>query len=293
MKIGFIGLGIMGSRMAANLQKKGHELVVHNRTKERARPLLDQGAVWADSPAEVGRRVTVLFTMLSKPDAVAEVALLGKHSFLETLPPNSTWVDCSTVNPSFSRLMAGEAAERKIRFLDAPVGGSKGPAEQGQLLFFVGGEKADVDVVRPFLECMGKAVFPVGGHGMGSAMKMVNNVILGQAMVAFSEALVFGESLGLTQQTLFDTLSASPVMAPFLNFKRQKFEKQDFSVEFPLQWMHKDLHLAMETAFESGAALPAMNVAKELYALAMREGLAEEDFTAVYKVLNRKKEKQS
>ena len=289
MKIGFIGLGIMGSRMAANLQKKGHELVVHNRTKDRANPLLDQGAVWADSPAEVGKRVNLLFTMLSKPDAVAEVALLGKHAFLDTLLPNSLWVDCSTVNPSFSQLMAGEARERKVRFLDAPVGGSKGPAEQGQLLFFVGGDKTDVDSVRPLLDCMGKAVFHVGGRGMGSAMKMVNNIILGQAMVAFAEALAFGESLGITKQAMFDALAASPVTAPFLLFKRQKFEKNDFSVEFPLQWMHKDLHLAMETAFETGAPLPAMGVAKELYAMALQEGLAEEDFTAVYKILRKKK----
>jgi len=291
MKIGFIGLGIMGSRMAANLQKKGHDLVVYNRTKDRAKALLGQGAAWADSPAEVGKRVNILFTMLSKPDAVAEVALIGKHAFLETLPPNSLWVDCSTVNPSFSQLMAGEAAERKVRFLDAPVAGSKGPAEQGQLLFYVGGDKADIETARPLLECMGKAVFPLGGHGTGSAMKMVNNIMLGQAMVAFAEALTFGESLGLTKQVIFDTLAASPAMTPFLNFKRKKFETGDYSVEFPLQWMHKDLHLAMETAYEAGTALPAMNVVKELYALAMRDGLAEEDFIAVYKIISRKKEK--
>jgi 3-hydroxyisobutyrate dehydrogenase/glyoxylate/succinic semialdehyde reductase len=289
MKIGFIGLGMMGSRMAANLQKKGHELIVYNRTKDKAKPLLDQGAAWAETPADVGKRVTVLFTMLSKPDAVAEVALLGKHSFLETILPNSLWVDCSTVNPSFSKLMAGEAKERKVRFLDAPVGGSKGPAEQAQLLFFVGGDKADVDAVRPMLDCMGKAVFHMGGNGMGSAMKMVNNIMLGHAMTAFSEALAFGESLGITKQALFDTLAASPVMAPLLNFKRQKFEKGDFSVEFPLQWMHKDLHLAMETAFETGVALPTTSVVKEVYALAMREGMAEQDFMAVYKVVGSRK----
>ena len=289
MKIGFIGLGIMGSRMAANLRKKGHELVVYNRTKEKAQDLITGGAAWADSPAELAKRVNILFTMLSKPDAVAEVALLGKRSFLETLMPNSLWIDCSTVNPSFSKLMAGEAKERKVRFLDAPVGGSKGPAEQGQLLFFVGGDAKDVEAAKSLLECMGKAVFHVGGHGMGSAMKMVNNILLGQAMVAFSEALAFGESLGMTKQTMFDTLSASPVMAPFLNFKRQKLEKGDYSAEFPLQWMHKDLHLAAETAYETGAALPCANVTKELFALAMREGLGDQDLTAVYTVLSRKK----
>lgn len=289
MKAGFIGLGIMGSRMAANLLKHGHEVVVFNRSKDKALPLLDRGASWAETPAELGTRVPVILTMLSKPDAVAEVSLLGKHAFLETLPPNSLWIDCSTVNPSFSRLMAAEAAARKVRFLDAPVAGSKGPAEQGQLLFYVGGSKADVDTARPLLDCMGKAVVHMGGSGMGSAMKMVNNIMLGQAMAAFSEALAFGEALGLSKQAIFDTLAASPVMAPFLNLKRKKFEEGDFSVEFPLQWMHKDLHLALETAYEAGVALPATGLTKELYGLAVRDGLAEEDFIAVYKVVSGKK----
>ncbi len=289
MKIGFIGLGIMGSRMAANLQKKGHELVVYNRTKDKAKPLVDQGALWADSPAEVAKHVNILFTMLSKPDAVAETALLGKRSFIEHLIKGSLWVDCSTVNPSFSKLMANEAVERGIGFLDAPVAGSKGPAEQAQLLFYVGGAAADVERARPFLESMGKAVHHIGGHGMGSAMKMVNNIILGQAMTAFSEALAFGEALGIRKKAIFDTLASSPVTAPFLNMKRQKLEAGDYAAEFPLQWMHKDLHLAAETAFEINAAIPTTNVAKEIYTLAMRAGLANEDFTAVYKVVGEKK----
>ena len=291
MKIGFIGLGIMGSRMAANLMKKGYELVVYNRTKDKAKQLMDQGAAWADSPAALAKRVNVVITMLSKPDAVAEVGLLGKHALLDNLMPNSLWIDCSTVNPSFSRLMADEARARKVRFLDAPVAGSKVPAEQGQLLFYVGGDKADADSAKPFLECMGKAVFHIGGHGMGSAMKMVNNIMLGQAMVAFSEALAFGESLGLTKQAIFDVLAGSPVTAPFLLFKRKKFEEGDFSVEFPLQWMHKDLHLALETAFETGAALPATSVVKEIYTLALREGLGEQDFAAVFQVVGGKRER--
>jgi 3-hydroxyisobutyrate dehydrogenase-like beta-hydroxyacid dehydrogenase len=117
----------------------------------------------------------------------------------------------------------------------------------------------------------------------------VNNILLGQAMLAFSEALTFGETLGMTKQAVFDTLTSSPVTAPFINFKRKKFETADFSVEFPLRWMHKDLHLAMETAFEAGVALPGTAVAKEVYGLAARDGMAEEDFMAVYKVVSRKK----
>jgi 3-hydroxyisobutyrate dehydrogenase/glyoxylate/succinic semialdehyde reductase len=285
MKIGFIGLGIMGGRMAANLLKKGHELVVYNRTRDKAGPLLKQGAVWADSPRAVGEQVTVLFTMLSKPDAVAETALLGKDAFLMQMPKNAIWVDCSTVNPSFSKLMAMEAKERHVRCLDAPVGGSKGPAEQGQLLFFVGGEKKDVDEIRPLFEAMGKTVYHIGGHGMGSAMKMVNNLILGQAMVAFSEAAVLAESLGIPKKTFFDTIAGTPVIAPFLMLKRGKIEEEKFDVEFPLQWMHKDLQLASDTAYETGVVVPSGNIAKEIFGLAMRAGLGEQDFSAVYNVL--------
>jgi len=289
MKIGFIGLGIMGSRMAANLQKKGHDLVVYNRTKQKADPLIANGAIWAPTPADVAKQVVIIFTMLAKPDAVAETALLGKNGFLNHLVGNSLWIDCSTVSPSFSRLMSVEARQRKIRFIDAPVGGSKGPAEQGQILFFAGGEKADVDEAKPLLEAMGKAVYHVGGHGMGTSLKMVNNLILAQAMVAFSEALVLGESLGISQQALFNTLLGSPVVAPFLAFKRQKIEEGKFDTEFPLQWMHKDMQLAAETAYEVGVAMPAANVTKEIYALAMRNGLGEQDFSAVYKLLRERK----
>jgi 3-hydroxyisobutyrate dehydrogenase/glyoxylate/succinic semialdehyde reductase len=287
MKIGFIGLGIMGSRMAANLQKKGHELVVYNRTRQKAESLIAQGAVWAQTPADVAEKTAVIITMLSKPDAVAETALLGKYGFLHRLAANSLWIDCSTVNPSFSRLMANEAKQRKIRFLDAPVAGSKGPAEQGQLLFFVGGEKDDVEQAHPLLTAMGKSVFHVGGHGMGTAMKMVNNVILAQTMAAFCEAVVLGESLGIAKGQLMDTLLNSPVAAPFLAFKRTKIEEGRFDAEFPLQWMHKDLQLASDTAYETGTALPLANLTKEIYALAVKNGFGELDFSAVYKILSK------
>lgn len=288
MKIGFIGLGIMGSRMAANLQKKGYELVVYNRTKQKAGPLIAGGAVWAPTPADVAKQVTVLITMLAKPDAVAETALIGKYGFLNRLAGNSLWIDCSTVSPSFSKLMASEAKQREVRFLDAPATGSRGPAEQGQLLFFVGGEKADMDEARPLLEAMGRTVHYIGGHGMGTSMKMVGNLMLAQTMVAFSEAIVLGESLGIPKDLLFNTLLSSPVAAPFLSMKREKLESGNFETEFPLQWMHKDTQLVAETAYEAGVAIPVTNAVKEIYALAVRKGLGEQDFSAVYKLLSEK-----
>ncbi len=287
MKIGFIGLGIMGGRMAANLQKKGYELVVYNRTRQKADPLIAAGATWAATSADIASQVKTIITMLSKPDAVAETALLGHSGFLNALASNSLWIDCSTVNPSFSRLMAAEAHRRKIRFIDAPVAGSKIQAEQGQLLFFTGGDKSDIEEARPLLEAMGKAVYHIGGHGMGASMKMVNNVILAQAMMAFSEAIVLGEGLGIARDQLFNTLLSSPVTAPFLSMKRSKIEERKFDPEFPLQWMHKDLQLASDTAYEAEVALPMSNLAKEIYGLAVKNGLGGMDFSAVYKFLSK------
>src|SRR6478735_7542044 len=139
MKIGFIGLGIMGSRMAANLQKQGHLLVVFNRTRAKAEPLLGSCGTFSDSPAKLAEEVDVLFTMLAHPDAV-ELAALGANGFLEPLRSNALWVDCSSVNPSFSKKMAAAAAARWIRFVDAPVTGSAPVAAEANLVFWVGAD---------------------------------------------------------------------------------------------------------------------------------------------------------
>jgi 3-hydroxyisobutyrate dehydrogenase/glyoxylate/succinic semialdehyde reductase len=284
MKIGFVGLGAMGSRMAANLQKSGGQLVVWNRSREKAQPLLGQGAQWADTPAIAAGQAEVLFTMLAHPAAVHEAAL-GQDGFLDRLPSNALWIDSSTVNPSFSREMASRAQARKIRFLDAPVAGSREPAARAELAFFVGGDAADLESCRPLLQAMGSTILHVGGHGMGSALKMVNNLLLASSMAAFAEGLVLGEAMGLPQGRLLDILAKSPLVAPYLAGKRAKLERADFAPEFPLQWMQKDLYLAAVTAQETGVALPLANAAKETYRLAARHGRAQEDFSAIYAFL--------
>jgi 3-hydroxyisobutyrate dehydrogenase-like beta-hydroxyacid dehydrogenase len=143
MKIGFIGLGIMGSRMAANLQKHGYSLVVSNRTRAKAEPLLGPCGTFSDSPAKLAEQVDVLFTMLAHPDAV-EQAALGRNGFLDHLKANALWVDCSSVNPSFSQKMAAEAARREVHFVDAPVTGSSPVAAEAKLIFWVGTDMADL-----------------------------------------------------------------------------------------------------------------------------------------------------
>ena len=284
MKIGFIGLGIMGSRMATNLQKHGCSLVVFNRTRAKAEPLLGPCGTFADSPAKLAQQVDVLFTMLADPGAV-EQAALGDNGFLDHLPPDALWVDCSSVNPSFSKKMVAEAARRHVHFIDAPVTGSAAVAADAKLVFWVGAEVADLEAIRSLLLCMGNKIVHVGGHGAGTSVKMVVNLLIGNAMAAFAEGMALGEGLGISRKVLFDSLLGAPAVAPFIALKREKIESGNYEAEFPLRWMQKDLHLASVSAYESGVAMPVTNAPKELYRLAMMEGHAVQDFSAIYAYL--------
>jgi 3-hydroxyisobutyrate dehydrogenase/glyoxylate/succinic semialdehyde reductase len=286
MKIGFIGLGIMGSRMAANLQKHGYPLVVFNRTRSKAENLLANGAEWAASPAAVAGQVEVLFTMLAHPEAVKEAAL-GKDGFLAHLAPDALWVDCSTVNPSFSKQMAAEADTRRVHFLGAPVSGSKTQAADGTLIFWVGGAALDLVSSWELLNCMGTKIIHAGGPGMGAALKMVINQLLGTTMAAFAEGIALGQALGLPREVLFKSLLSTPAAAPFLTAKREKIENGNYAADFPLRWLQKDLHLAAVSAYEAGVAMPLTNVVKEIYRLAIREGDGDKDFSAIYHFLAR------
>ncbi|QPA31291.1 NAD(P)-dependent oxidoreductase [Thermaerobacillus caldiproteolyticus] len=285
--IGFIGLGIMGSRMAENLLDKGYELIVYNRTKEKATRLLEKGATWAGSPKDVAHQAKIVFTMLTHPNAV-EVIALGEDGFLHTLSKGAIWIDCSTVHPSFTRAMAKEAEQRGIRFLDAPVSGSKIPAEKGELIFFVGGKQEDVEEVRPLLNAMGKAIYHLGANGTGTAMKLVVNLLLAESMAAFAEAVTLGEALGLNKETVVNTLLNNPSAAPFLQGKKEKIIRNDFATEFPLEHMQKDLQLISQAAYENNVSLPLVNAAKELYGLAKQYGFHQKDFSAIYQFLSHK-----
>jgi 3-hydroxyisobutyrate dehydrogenase/glyoxylate/succinic semialdehyde reductase len=149
----------------------------------------------------------------------------------------------------------------------------------------VGGDAADVEVIRPLLLCMGNKIVYAGGHGAGTSMKMVINLLLGTGMAAFAEGMALGEGLGLSRKMLFDSLLGMPAVAPFLAAKRDKIDKGNYEAEFPLRWMQKDMHLASVSAYESGVAMPLTNAAKELYLLAMREGHGGQDFSAIYDYL--------
>lgn len=290
MKIGFIGLGLMGSRMANNLLDAGYEMVVYNRTKEKTKNFSKKNTKIANTPAETANLSDIIFTMLSTPEAVRETAL-GVNGFLSALKENSIWVDCSTVNPSFSKEMAAKSKERGVRFLDAPVSGTIAPAEEGELVFYVGGEEETFLECKPLLNIMGKKVVYLGESGMGTSMKMINNIMLGVSMAAFSEAVQLGESLGISRELIFNNLIGGPVIAPFLAEKKDKIINENYDAEFPLKWMYKDLHLALLSGYENEIALPTLNNVKELYGLASNHGFAEKDFSALYSFLSRKRSK--
>jgi 3-hydroxyisobutyrate dehydrogenase/glyoxylate/succinic semialdehyde reductase len=285
MRIGFIGLGIMGSRMADNLNTAKRGLLIYNRTREKAEALIKKGAQWCDTPAQLAQKVDILFTMLAHPEAVEQLAF-GDNGYIKNMKSNALWADCSTVNPSFSRAMAVEAQKRQIRFVDAPVLGTKKPAQEGQLVFFVGGKKEDVETLKPYFETMGKAVNHVGDHGMGASFKMVVNLLVAQNIIIFSEAIALGRALGFPQEKLFDMLLDGPLAAPYLSVKRPKIEEGIYEPDFPLKWMHKDLHLVALTAYENGVALPATNAAKEFFQQAKQSGLGEKDFAAIFDYLS-------
>ena len=284
MRVGFVGTGIMGSRMAANLLRHGHDLHVHNRTRHRTTSLVEAGARWAETAGEAAESAEVLFTMLAHPESVETMAL-GEGGFLERMRPGTIWIDCSTVKPSFSRKMADEAALREVRFLDAPVTGSKAQAENAELTFLVGGETADLDACRSLLEVLGRVVVHVGGHGMGAAMKIVVNNLMGATMEAFPESMVLGETLGISQEKLFEVFLGGVVAPKFIALKREKIILEDYEPEFPLRWIQKDLEMVTETAFELGVSMPLGNASKEIYQLAVRRGLGDLDFSAIYAFL--------
>jgi 3-hydroxyisobutyrate dehydrogenase/glyoxylate/succinic semialdehyde reductase len=229
----------------------------------------------------VANKAEILFTVLATPEAV-EAAALGTQGFVRTLRPGSIWVNSGTVNPSFARRMADEARGNGVRYLDAPVTGSKDAAASGGLTFMVGGDATDLEVCRPLLSSMGQRIIHVGGHGLGSALKMVNNLLGAVAMAAFAEGAALGQALGVPRQTIFDALLGGPMVAPVVTGKRARIERDDYEADFSMRWMQKDLHLASVSGYEAGVPMPIVNVTKEIYRLAMREGYADQDYGAIY-----------
>lgn len=274
----------MGSRMASNLLKNGVKVTVYNRSKDIIDSLIKQGAEAADAASSAVVDADIVFSMLSTPEVVESI-FLKEGGALESMKPGAIWADCTTVNPSFS-LRAKLAAEQAgLRFLDTPVAGTKPHAENAELVFFVGGEKSDLEVVEPLLNYMGKKVLHIGPSGKGASFKMLVNIMLAQSMVIFSEAVILGEKMGMDKDFLLNVIPGLVVAAPFTKFKAEMVRADNYEVQFPLEWMYKDLHLATMTAYENDQTLFLANLTKELFADAKKKGMGRLDFAAIHKYL--------
>jgi 3-hydroxyisobutyrate dehydrogenase len=272
--VGFIGLGLMGRPMVANLLKARFPVVVWNRTASRATELVKQGARLAGSPREAAEGADVLITIVSDPPALEEV-LWGKSGVLEGLRRGSTYLDSSTVAPTLARRIAAACAERGVKFLDAPVTGGTWGAEKGELIFMVGGEASSLSEVEPVLSAMGKRWFHLGGNGAGQTVKLAMNMILALQVDALAEALALVSGAGLPGEKLVEVLQSSMARSSVLDVKAPMLLKREYTPSFPLRLMHKDLGLALDLANQIGVALPATAAAREIYNAV--KGTAKED----------------
>ena len=280
MRVGFLGLGTMGAPMAANVLKAGFPLVVWNRTPAKMPPLLQLGAKSQKSPAHVAAEVDVVIPMVSRPPDVEEV-VLGPSGALEGLKAGSVLIDMSTVGPTSSRKLAGAVAAKQAEFLDAPVVGSKGPATEGTLVILVGGLPQTLARCRPILQAMGRTIIHAGNVGMGAALKLATNLMLGHLMAGFSEGLLLAKRSGLNPALLIQVIEASTFPSPWYRLKGTPMLKGDFSTHFALKHMRKDFELMCELAREAGLALPVTESIRQLLARAETSGKGEQDYSAV------------
>lgn len=261
--IGFIGLGLMGKPMAANLLKAGFPVTVWNRTRARTQDLTQQGAEVAATPREAAAAADVLITMVSDPLALEEVLWAG--GALEGLRRGSTYIDSSTVAPTLARRIAAACSDRGAEFLDAPVTGGTWGAEKGELVFMVGGNAETLKRMEPVLSAMGKRWFHLGPHGAGQTVKLAMNMILALEVDALAEALALVTGAGLPGKRLIEVLQSSMARATVLDVKAPMMLEGNYAPSFPLRLMHKDLGLALDLANQLGVPLPATAAAREIY----------------------------
>lgn len=280
MRIGFLGLGIMGTPMAANLLKAGLPVSVWNRTPGKTEPLTALGAKELDSPSQITEESDVTFAMVSNPTAALETAL-GPGGAVDGLSPGKCYVDCSTVDPLTAVTVGDAVRARGAKFLEAPVSGSKKPAEDGQLIFLAGGDREAFDFVSPFLSVMGKSAHYLGETGNGARMKLVVNMIMGVMCVALSEGLNLAGKTGLDPETLLKVLDEGAIQNPMFRLKGPNMLSGSHAPAFPLTHMQKDLRLALQLADSAMSRTPAAAAANQLFLEAMAMGLSEMDFAAV------------
>jgi 3-hydroxyisobutyrate dehydrogenase-like beta-hydroxyacid dehydrogenase len=283
--VGFIGLGIMGSRQAASLRRAGYELTVFNRTRATAEQwAAEHGGQVADSPREVGERSDVVITMVVDGPQV-EAMLLGEDGAAAAAKPGTLFIDMSTIGPADGRRIGAALGEQGHGFVDAPVTGSAPKAEDGTLTIMAGGSDEDMRRAMPLLEAMGEIIVHVGEMGTGQQVKVLSNAVSAVNCATLAQALVVGSRAGVNLEALLEVMGAGSANSTMLQLKGRPMLAHDFSPLFKLAHMLKDVRLCLQEAREAGAAFPAAALAGELYAAGAGRGLGEQDFAAVLEVV--------
>ncbi|HZY64375.1 MAG TPA: 2-hydroxy-3-oxopropionate reductase [Rubrobacteraceae bacterium] len=279
-KVGFIGLGIMGGPMAKNLIDEGHELVLYNRTREKAEELAGDGAEVAGRPREAAERSDIIITMLPDSPQVEEV-LTGEGGVFEGVREGTLIVDMSTISPVVTRELAQQAQERGASMLDAPVSGGDVGAQQGTLSIMAGGSEEDFGRAKPLFEVMGKTITHVGPVGAGQTAKACNQIIVALNIEALSEALVLGSKAGVDPAKILDALSGGLAGSAVMEAKREKMLGHDFDPGFRVELHHKDLGIALAAGREYGVSLPVTAILDQMLDSLKAKGRGDRDHSAI------------
>lgn len=282
--IGFIGIGLMGQHMARRLLEAGHPLTVWNRTPEKAKGLLGAGAIWGTSPKAVAQASDVVITMVTDSKASEEV-ICGADGVLEGAHPGLIIIDMGSIAPEMSRSIAERARAKGVPMLDAPVTGNPNVASEGKLGIMVGGPKETFDICIPIFQKMGVKIVYVGQNGLGTTLKLINNLILGVAIEAVSEALVLATKAGIDPQRVIEITSVGGARTGAMETRGPRMIKREFSPHFSTNNMYKDLSLALKLAEEVGVSLPATSISREMLRAAKSQGKGDLDSCIVMTVL--------
>jgi len=286
-RLGFIGMGGMGSRMAGRLLTAGYDLTIYNRARERTQLLAQRGARVAATPAELAVSVDIVLSSLADNAAVENV-ITGSDGALAAARSGTIFIEMSTVSPAVSRRLYETGRRKGVSVLDAPVSGTTSVAEQGQLIIFVGGEQSVYNRCKPILDVLGKTSFYMGPDGSGTTMKLCANTMLGLGMQALAEAVTLGLKGGLQRERLLDVLGGTTVVSPSQRSKLENVLKGVYPPAFPLRLMYKDFRLILNTAMDVSAAMPITAAAEQVYAVEFaRQSAAghDEDFSSVVRAM--------
>jgi 3-hydroxyisobutyrate dehydrogenase-like beta-hydroxyacid dehydrogenase len=283
-RVGFIGIGLMGSQMSRKILEAGYPLTVWNRKKEKTGPLISAGAKWADSPKAVTQASDVVITMVTDSTASEEV-ICGKNGVLEGAHAGMTLVDMGSIAPEMSRSIAERARAKGIPMLDAPVTGNPRVASEGKLGIMVGGPRETFDTCLPIFERMGVKIIHVGENGKGTTLKLINNLIMGVAIQAVAEALVLAAKAGIDPQKVMEITSVGGARTGAMETRGGRMIQHDFSPHFSANNMHKDLSSALKLAEEVGVSLPATSISREMLRAAKSQGKGDMDSCVVVTVI--------